>query len=285
MSLEVVDGGVLSALKHDQVQKAVISALPVDVVDILRASKFSPDDVFGKPDVVFDALPVDTRNKVALGFRAAIRETGTGLRTELRNLGETGGKKLLSTTLNASDLNSREVTGLLSPETIFHNDAGALPKELTTARTATKALEPRMTRIGQGKIDPTELATLLNAHVTNIHGREGLLQQGFEAPPGRGMEGFYDKILVDYANKYGKKWGAKVIDDKIQEAGTFHKMHSIDITPQMKKSVLEEGQPMFAATAGAGLATGGGIAATQQSKDDKKKSNMTDIVNRIKSRK
>lgn len=113
------------------------------------------------------------------------------------------------------------------------------------------------------------------------------------------MKGFYDKILVDYANKYGKKWGAKVEDASLEKpemtiagpfypkAGTKEKytVHSMTITPAMRKSVMEEGQPMFAATAGAGLATGGGIAATQQSKDDKKKSNMTDIVNRIKSRK
>lgn len=32
---------------------------------------------------------------------------------------------------------------------------------------------------------------------------------------GEGMKGFYDKILPDYANKYAKKWGAKV-----GEAGT-----------------------------------------------------------------
>ena len=25
---------------------------------------------------------------------------------------------------------------------------------------------------------------------------------------GEGMKGFYDKMLVDYANKYAKKWGA-----------------------------------------------------------------------------
>lgn len=31
-----------------------------------------------------------------------------------------------------------------------------------------------------------------------------------------GMEGFYDKILVDFANKYGKKWGAQVRDSQIK---------------------------------------------------------------------
>jgi len=33
---------------------------------------------------------------------------------------------------------------------------------------------------------------------------------------GEGMKGFYDKILVDYANKIGKKFGTKVIDTKVE---------------------------------------------------------------------
>ena len=32
---------------------------------------------------------------------------------------------------------------------------------------------------------------------------------------GKGMTGFYDKIIPDYLNKYGKKWGAKVGETKI----------------------------------------------------------------------
>ncbi len=35
---------------------------------------------------------------------------------------------------------------------------------------------------------------------------------------GKGMAGFYDKMLVDYANKFGKKFGAKVEDRKIPGA-------------------------------------------------------------------
>ena len=34
---------------------------------------------------------------------------------------------------------------------------------------------------------------------------------------GEGMKGFYDKILVDYANKFGKKFGARVEDRKVPQ--------------------------------------------------------------------
>jgi len=35
---------------------------------------------------------------------------------------------------------------------------------------------------------------------------------------GKGMEGFYDKILPDFMNKYGKKWGAKVGQSEIPQS-------------------------------------------------------------------
>lgn len=109
---------------------------------------------------------------------------------------------------------------------------------------------------------------------------------------GEGMKGFYDKIVPDFLNRYGKRWGAKVGETKI-DAGlpagseirrtndgmwTIRDPHtgqkeglwdteaearrwldengggkgapaktvpSIDITPAMRKSVMEEGQPLF----------------------------------------
>lgn len=60
---------------------------------------------------------------------------------------------------------------------------------------------------------------------------------------GEGMKGFYDKILPDYANKYGKKWGARVEATKLESGEVAH---SMPVTPEMRRSVLQEGQPMFA---------------------------------------
>ena len=90
---------------------------------------------------------------------------------------------------------------------------------------------------------------------------------------GRGNEGFYDQILPAFANKYAKKWGAKVEGegDEFSEsklarrkcsgrtqqayrkpttnmqrfsAGAFATVHSIDITPAMRESVMQ-GQVLF----------------------------------------
>ena len=98
---------------------------------------------------------------------------------------------------------------------------------------------------------------------------------------GEGMKGFYDKILPDFINKYGKKHGLKVGQTKLPpnldingqtinnmgiswkewEAlskaekerklteigmGGNEPVHYFDLTPEAKESFLKKGQPMFA---------------------------------------
>jgi len=78
---------------------------------------------------------------------------------------------------------------------------------------------------------------------------------------GEGMKGFYDKILVDYANKFGKKFDSKVEDITLErqdmqfelkdgEKITSFTAHGLEITPQMKESVMA-GQPLFQGKRGA----------------------------------
>ena len=62
---------------------------------------------------------------------------------------------------------------------------------------------------------------------------------------GDGMKTFYDQMLVNFMNKYGKQWGVKVEDLNLPdvEDGNYT-FHSVDVTDQMKKDVME-GQTMF----------------------------------------
>ena len=62
---------------------------------------------------------------------------------------------------------------------------------------------------------------------------------------GEGMKGFYNQILPRFMDKYGKKWGVKTGEvelPNVEEAG--RKMWSVDVTPEMKESVMQ-GQTMF----------------------------------------
>lgn len=83
---------------------------------------------------------------------------------------------------------------------------------------------------------------------------------------GEGMKGFYDNILVKYANKFGKKFGAKVGQTEINQENPWHSIeplnddeaaaiaqepehlavavHSLDVTPEMREAV-QSGLTLF----------------------------------------
>ena len=106
---------------------------------------------------------------------------------------------------------------------------------------------------------------------------------------GEGMMGFYDKIIPDYLNTFGKQYGAQVGLQTIDvpkminvgsgaqaEVGRLQMpMHSFPITPEMRESIKQKGLPLYQQvgipTAGAasqmlepeeeaGLAGGGSVA-------------------------
>jgi len=124
----------------------------------------------------------------------------------------------------------------------------------------------------QGVYDPQTM-TSSKKYMTELSGID--LQVG-----GEGMKGFYDKILPDFVNKYGKKHGLKVGKTNLSSSGSKdvlaaevygkgetyknlpseqkrkidamyvaqgNEVHYFDLTPEAKESFLSKGQPMFAA--------------------------------------
>lgn len=68
---------------------------------------------------------------------------------------------------------------------------------------------------------------------------------------GERMKAFYDTILTSFVSSYGKKWGMKVHDlplphltERRSEDDYKIVMHAVDVTLEMKRSVMQ-GQPMF----------------------------------------
>ena len=61
---------------------------------------------------------------------------------------------------------------------------------------------------------------------------------------GEGMKGFYDQMLPRFMDKYGKKWGVKVGEVTLNTPGR-ETMHSVDVNEDMRRSVMEQGQPLF----------------------------------------
>ncbi|MBR6432328.1 MAG: hypothetical protein IKS64_05690 [Muribaculaceae bacterium] len=58
------------------------------------------------------------------------------------------------------------------------------------------------------------------------------------------MKGFYDQMLPRFMDKYGKRWGVKTGEVTLNTPGK-EVMHSVDVTPEMRESVMTKGQPLF----------------------------------------
>ena len=66
---------------------------------------------------------------------------------------------------------------------------------------------------------------------------------------GEGMQGFYDKMLPDYLNTFGKKYGSQVemnstpVDSLLKNKITD--LHTFRITPEMREEVTSQGMPLY----------------------------------------
>ena len=100
---------------------------------------------------------------------------------------------------------------------------------------------------------------------------------------GEGMKGFYDKMLPDYLNSYGKKYGAQVtpldivthpeksipqisapgIDyypEPVIEPAKTATVHGFDITPEMRQDITGKGLPLYQQI---GIPAGGAAAGAE----------------------
>ena len=116
---------------------------------------------------------------------------------------------------------------------------------------------------------------------------ELLLDKPIILGSGKGKAELYDKAIPSFMKKYGKKWNAKVYDDNIKQGPTVE-MDSIstekrkfgfdipvtilEITPEMRKSVQQDGQALFSIF---GL---GGVGASVVS-DSIKNNNISQTTN------
>jgi hypothetical protein len=129
------------------------------------------------------------------------------------------------------------------------------------------------------KIAPEQLSDYVGQSLA-----EKLLQQGANTKKfysgedlsvgGEGMKGFYDKMLPDYLNTFGKPYGAQVgiydIDiPKMINVGSGAQtevgrqqipLHNFPITPEMRESIKQKGLPLYQQV---GIPTVGTGAASQ----------------------
>ena len=98
---------------------------------------------------------------------------------------------------------------------------------------------------------------------------------------GEGMKGFYDKILPDYLNTFGKQYGVQVGQMPIEINKGMHvpnpeggwtttppetySAHNFPITPEMRESIKQKGLPLYQQV---GIPTAGAGAASQTTQEE-----------------
>lgn len=127
LPLEVVHSGVVGLAHHDEVQRSVIAALPVDVVNLLKQINVAPQDLFSDKAVRSRAalLGADhvVRARIVAGLGAALGKAEASLRAKLIDSLTAGLPQQLLPALDTGDLSRAEVSRLLSPMKMVASDS------------------------------------------------------------------------------------------------------------------------------------------------------------------
>ena len=113
----------------------------------------------------------------------------------------------------------------------------------------------KITVSDEGIIVASTIENIEGKALSEVMGKEvalKMMQMGNEASlesanlriGGEGMKAFYDQMLPSFVRKYAKKWGATVGEVTMPDLEKNNTMHSVDVTPAMRESVMQ-GQPKF----------------------------------------
>jgi hypothetical protein len=136
-------------------------------------------------------------------------------------------------------------------------------------------LEQKFQDIVDGKILQTDDSKIINERIT------------FDKPKqlgtGLGKAQLYDQAIPSFMKKYAKKWNAKVYDDNFRQRKEIDSAFNqpnlpvtiIELTPEMKQSVQQDGQALFNIF-GIGSAAAIGSDAVLQNDRNNTISNLTE---------
>lgn len=262
VELEYVNAAMLAARENEQVLRAVVQAIPVDVMDILSANSVDAYEIVRNFDVQRDRLPVVARAPVARGIGKASMLVGARLRAALnRVLAPESARRdeELLPAVSAGDLNPRVVMRLLAPlgETDLGVKIGSFADKDPSAGDRTKpSMSPSSADLAgeTPKLSTAQLAEALNRHAEIVARGTGNEVEYVQPPPGKWAENLYDKELPNLANELGKKYGAKATTasiPQVTEEGTHKKLsdrqdvHFMAIPEAMRTDIKDKGLPLF----------------------------------------
>lgn len=126
---------------------------------------------------------------------------------------------------------------------------------------------------GQGEFEGEKLEDVIGKDIAERINKEdiGVLKGDGLKVGGKGMAGFYDKILPSSVENLGKKWGIKVKQIKLD---TGAEVHAIDLPDFMRSQVKDSGFPLFSLNPlvlGAGASVAAGTAATNANAQEQRR--------------
>lgn len=249
--LKIVDTAMFGTTKHNEIEKAVVEAIPVNVVNILANNDITSEQLVRNPYVVGNRLPVDARPAVARGLAGALELVGTRLRAALlRVLSSDSGRRdeKLFGAIRASDLSGGEVMRLLSTRSPDGTGGGKSSSVLASSSLGTTGPRAESTVSADAltrespKFSAAELAVFLNRHAELLSERTGnaITEYVVQPPPGEGMVAFYDGIVTQVA----RQLGATVSTSNKLLAQTGSVQPGFDITDKMREQA-RIGMPLF----------------------------------------
>lgn len=156
LSLDPMDKGMNAATDNNKILNAVVSSLPVNVMNVLSSNNINAENFARNPQMFTEALSVDATLTVTDGLRSSLSQVGANLRAGLYSSYKAGLDKEIIPALRASDLKTSVVSGLFDADIVFKSEFGG----------AGLGAESGGFPVGfsGGKLGLTELTNFINWH-------------------------------------------------------------------------------------------------------------------------
>lgn len=199
--------GMSAATENDKVAKAVIEAIPANVMQLFREESINAKDLIRDPSMFLDRLSIKNRLSITDGIGRALSEVGALLRTGLDSAYQRGFDKKLLPALRASDLDTNVAAWMLYPKQfeIFQGSLG-VSDNMGLGRAGLRA-EPGTTLTGTER-SPAELTDFVEWHKRIVHESGGDVKQflawGFDITPEMKQKALSEGMPYYQARKINK---------------------------------------------------------------------------------
>lgn len=205
--------------------------------------------------------------------------------------------------VNTSEQSGGQAGGVdIEQEAIRQNVLKSGTATVSTSNALRKIIEKTMNR-EKDEYSPENWKKHIDAMTDKVWGRMQVEDVGTHMPRKEGLEKEYDRDMRSFAEKYGKKFGAKVgevplwtLKSTPEEIGRLAtsmgpeygvkpednvSVHAIDVSPKMRDSVIRAGQSLFGSQEGEPSAATDSLVRLQEQMAQKKRNPPREAISAI----